>query len=381
MSERAYTIPISNGLLDPKHCRTIGDALWLFIYLVDKQTRRVDKNGHGKVSGGMPIRDKDIAGTLGCSSRTIIRWREVLVRHSYITTRRTPYGCVYAIAKPKKWTQKSPVSPEADVTEMSVSPMTELSVSCPGDMTRSVERYDTTCINKEDVTRDYKNNKSVVVDSLSEMEEESIQQVWDHFCCLTGQDPDSFSTKQRANGAARLKDALGMREGDLGEAVELMTGAIETVKAWPKRKGPVRWEALFGDTATFEKWTRDTNDKLNKRVKWVEVPPSQEKIDREAVSAAIWRVIRLVAKGDLLAEVRISTEIRRHIEGMPAKDAVAMLDGMTEEDVRRVSGSGAALSHCPRPDVTDDGIGIGGRVSGKARVLETPGPTLTKSPE
>ena len=85
--------------------------------MVDKQTRRVDENGHGKVSGGKPIRDKDIASAIGCSRQTVIRWRDVLVCAGYITAKRTPYGFVYTIPKPKKWQQSSPVAPARDVTQ------------------------------------------------------------------------------------------------------------------------------------------------------------------------------------------------------------------------------------------------------------------------
>ena len=113
MNAKTFNVPVSNGLLEPKHYRAMGDAIWLYLHLLDKQTRGVDKDGNGKVSGGMPIRDSVIAGALGSSRRTVIRWRGVLKRGDYITALRTPFGHVYAITKPKKWKETT----KGDVTQ------------------------------------------------------------------------------------------------------------------------------------------------------------------------------------------------------------------------------------------------------------------------
>lgn len=273
MNERTYTIPISNGLLDPKHCRTISDALWLFIYLVDKQTRRVDKNGYGKVSGGMPIRDKDIAGTLGCSSRTIIRWREILVRHGYITTRRTPYGCAYAIAKPKKWTQKSPVSAETDVTEM--SPLS------PRDMTQPVERYDTTCINKEDSTRDYSSSRSRTESAAAvskEQVERELNAVWRYYLEASGSQELPSPSKGKM-GAAIIRK---LHEQGYPHPVITMTATIDMAKHLA-RKNPKK-VGLFKWTSMFSKW--DTAKSL-----WLEClennPPEAAELPAEFSTAEI----------------------------------------------------------------------------------------------
>jgi hypothetical protein len=113
MNGKTFDVPVSNGLLEPKHYHAMGDAIWLYLYLLDRQTRGVDKDGHGKVSGGMPIRDSVVTGSLGSSRRTVIRWREVLERGDYITARRTSFGHVYAITKPKKWKKAT----ASDVTQ------------------------------------------------------------------------------------------------------------------------------------------------------------------------------------------------------------------------------------------------------------------------
>lgn len=97
-------IPISTGLIE--HCPRMREAVWLFIYIVDKQTKGV-KDGRGQVLGGCPIRDRDIAEALHVSKKTVSRWRETLLAEDYITARRTPYGSVYSVSKPKKWQRES----------------------------------------------------------------------------------------------------------------------------------------------------------------------------------------------------------------------------------------------------------------------------------
>jgi hypothetical protein len=93
-------VPIASGLIE--HCPRMRESVWLFIYIVDKQTKGV-KDGRGQVLGGCPIRDRDIAEALRMSTKTIARCREVLLTEGYVTARRTPYGFVYAVSKPKKW--------------------------------------------------------------------------------------------------------------------------------------------------------------------------------------------------------------------------------------------------------------------------------------
>ena len=113
-------VPIASGLIE--HCPRMRESVWLFIYIVDKQTKGV-RDGRGQVLGGSPIRDRDIAEALGMSTKTIARWREVLLAEGYITARRTPYGFVYAVSKPKKWQkeieQKCPISDQTQTVERS----------------------------------------------------------------------------------------------------------------------------------------------------------------------------------------------------------------------------------------------------------------------
>lgn len=95
-----FFIEISNNLLDPLHCRTIGDSVWLFMWLLDKMTSINEKTG--KVLGGKPIKYAEIKKDLGISRSTYYRWMKKLEDSGYINTIRTPYGVSIIVLKAKK---------------------------------------------------------------------------------------------------------------------------------------------------------------------------------------------------------------------------------------------------------------------------------------
>jgi|ERR1035438_3211357 hypothetical protein len=238
--EGNFSVGLSNALLEAKHYRAMGDALWLYTYLLDRQGRRVDANGFGKVAGGMPIRDSDIAGTFGSSGRTISRWRSRLRLRGYITTRRTPYGYCYAITKPKKWkkTTGSDVTQPAHLSE--------------GDVTQPVKRCDTTCTNKEEIQRVTVVAATAV--SESQMEKE-LQTAWDHYLDAFKKD-EIISPSARRIGRVVLTRLREKHPAILSEqCVDAMTGAIDRachlVKSQPKKAFFSDWFAIFGNFDTF----------------------------------------------------------------------------------------------------------------------------------
>jgi hypothetical protein len=115
---RVFRVPVSTSLFS--HCQKIGDALWLLVWLVDKTTKEVLRDGRtfGFVLGGRPIRDADPAAALGCHVKTVRRWRKRLAEGGYVEIKRTPIGYRYQVINSEKWPsgQKSPLS---DRTKMS----------------------------------------------------------------------------------------------------------------------------------------------------------------------------------------------------------------------------------------------------------------------
>ncbi len=98
-TNRTYLIPVSSGIFD--HLERIGDALWLFLWLIHRTTAEHD--GVGEVCGGVSCVDADIAGVLGCSTKVIKRWRTCLLREGYILVHRSRYGFQYQVLRSKRF--------------------------------------------------------------------------------------------------------------------------------------------------------------------------------------------------------------------------------------------------------------------------------------
>jgi hypothetical protein len=126
-------IPVWNGLLE--HRKRIGDALWEFLWCLDKVTQ--ERNGIGSVFGGVPVKLLRIAGDLQSGEHSVRRHLDQLEAGGYIRRRRTPYGFVIEVLNswkfevwhsrenvkngrslPPKERQKRPVRPSnmADLT-------------------------------------------------------------------------------------------------------------------------------------------------------------------------------------------------------------------------------------------------------------------------
>jgi hypothetical protein len=120
--KRKFWIPVWNGIFE--HREKMTDALWLFLWYIDKTTREEDGGEGGKVGrvlGGKPIRDSEVAPELQCTKRTICTWRNRLQKHGYIKVIRTPYGYTVRVLKSKKWFGKNPEPHSAETAEGSGS--------------------------------------------------------------------------------------------------------------------------------------------------------------------------------------------------------------------------------------------------------------------
>ena len=103
--EKTFRIPISTGLFE--HCPDMLDAIWLFIWYIDKTTKEIEdeetNDRTGIVLGGMPIVDAKPAAALGVPVKTIRRWRKMLADGGYAVFCRTPYGYSVTLPNSKKW--------------------------------------------------------------------------------------------------------------------------------------------------------------------------------------------------------------------------------------------------------------------------------------
>jgi hypothetical protein len=101
-----YSIPISNGIF--AHCKKMGSAVWVFLWLVDHTTKEAEgAEGQleGLVLGGMQVRASLIAKDLEIATRTVHEHIERLCDNGYV--RRIDGGdgmpAGYAVQKSKKW--------------------------------------------------------------------------------------------------------------------------------------------------------------------------------------------------------------------------------------------------------------------------------------
>lgn len=103
---------IRGGLWDEAHLERMGPAVWLFGWLVHRQTR--ERNGVGLVLGGSPLTYDMIQGDTGYSRRTLQRWMADLRSGGYVRVRRTCHSrMIIEVLKAKKFPPKQMGFPQA----------------------------------------------------------------------------------------------------------------------------------------------------------------------------------------------------------------------------------------------------------------------------
>lgn len=98
-----YNTGLRGGLFEERHYQRMGAAIWLYGWLVLRQT-----NQHGSVGwvlGGKPVSYREVESETGFNCRTLERWMATLRRQGYIDTEVAPGGVVIRINKAKKFAQ------------------------------------------------------------------------------------------------------------------------------------------------------------------------------------------------------------------------------------------------------------------------------------
>ncbi|GAA0390244.1 HTH domain-containing protein [Paenibacillus motobuensis] len=109
MPEGSYPFPMYSGLLEHRHYKKIGSAIWLFLWCISSTTKEVEKDGivWGIVLGNKPIKVSDLEEEFGVSNRTIRSWIKTLEDHQYIRVTRAPYGLIFTVRNSKKFKIRS----------------------------------------------------------------------------------------------------------------------------------------------------------------------------------------------------------------------------------------------------------------------------------
>ena len=94
-----YPIGLKNGILETKHFEVIGNSIWLYMWLIDRQTKLSNK-----VLNGKPITYLMFKDSIHCIDRkTYFRWLRILEEGNYIVRERRSKGYIITIQKSKKW--------------------------------------------------------------------------------------------------------------------------------------------------------------------------------------------------------------------------------------------------------------------------------------
>lgn len=170
----SYPFNTYSGLLEPKHYKQIGSALWLFLWCISSTTAEVEKEGvtWGIVLGKKPIKINELEHIFGVSDKTIRSWVKTLEKHHYIRVTRAPYGLIFNVKNSKKYSVRS-------VENYRSSPV-------ENDLSLVRERQNTTNQGEEN----YRSNKDitevlvVVVDENTAIQRSS--EIEQHFCQRRG---------------------------------------------------------------------------------------------------------------------------------------------------------------------------------------------------
>ena len=103
MRGRDFNTGLRGGLFDARHYERMGSAVWLYGWLVLRQTHQ-----HGTVGwvlGGSAISYREIEEETGFNCRTLERWMQALRAGGYIETEAAPTGVIIRILKAKKFPQ------------------------------------------------------------------------------------------------------------------------------------------------------------------------------------------------------------------------------------------------------------------------------------
>jgi hypothetical protein len=100
MREKNYNTGLRGVLFEERHYARMGSAIWLYGWLVLRQTHQTGATGW--VLGGAPVTYREIEGETGFNRRTLEPWMSLLRRNAYIATETAPGGVIVRILKAKK---------------------------------------------------------------------------------------------------------------------------------------------------------------------------------------------------------------------------------------------------------------------------------------
>jgi hypothetical protein len=110
MRGKDYSTGLRGVLFEERHYARMGAAIWLYGWLVLRQTHQSGQIGF--VLGGAPVRYREIEEETGFNRRTLERWLSTLRRQGYIETTVVESGVSIRIMNAKKFPQGARKSAE-----------------------------------------------------------------------------------------------------------------------------------------------------------------------------------------------------------------------------------------------------------------------------
>ncbi|HKW87572.1 MAG TPA: hypothetical protein VJN21_02330 [Candidatus Acidoferrales bacterium] len=105
MRGKNYNAGLRGVLFEARHYARMGQAVWLYGWLVLRETR--ERGGIGFVLGGRPVSYREIEEETGFSRKSLERWMQILRRGGYIETTTAPAGIIVRIQKAKKFCREA----------------------------------------------------------------------------------------------------------------------------------------------------------------------------------------------------------------------------------------------------------------------------------
>lgn len=110
-----FFVSITNNLLEDKHFERMGNAVWLYMWLIDRMTDISE--GQGIVNGGYPVTHAMVQQNFGTmNDRLYRRYIATLRDAGYINTMKAQYGLYITINKAKKNFGKKVSAPAVKTT-------------------------------------------------------------------------------------------------------------------------------------------------------------------------------------------------------------------------------------------------------------------------
>lgn len=201
-----YFIPVSVGLLDPKHRAKMQvnqktSCIWVYLWLVDKMTKIDLETGLGKVLGGKPIKLEELS-EFG-DRKTVAAILTKLENEGYIKMTRTPHGKTIIVTKAKKFFgNKLERSGKSGISQSGISPppkIQESGTSLPKKDENLVHLY-----------RQYSNDNTVTDNTVAETSSADVVAIIDAFQEVNPSYKKWFANTVQRGACKRLAETHGL---------------------------------------------------------------------------------------------------------------------------------------------------------------------------